>query len=145
MRFESLYSPHKEAMRAIVSAIVERQGLLPQFYWPMDLLGAEIATAESLGVFEGELLVGFVLYRELPGVWEISLVATHPRFSRRGFMSALLKQLIDAKGRERELWLEVHQDNHLAQQLYEKLGFQMSGRRPKYYQDGATALLYTYG
>lgn len=143
MQIESLYTPHKPAMRALVEAITIEQGLSAQFYWPMDQLGAEMATAEGVGIFIQEDLAGFVLYREVPGAWEISLVATHPRFRRQGCMETLLRHLIAAKGQGRELWLEVHQDNHSAQKLYEKLGFRLSGRRPRYYKDGATALLYS--
>ncbi|MBO9668045.1 MAG: GNAT family N-acetyltransferase [Bdellovibrio sp.] len=143
MKIESLYTPHKPAMRALVEAIHQEQGMLPQFYWPMDMLGAEMASAEAVGIFEGEELAGFVLYREVPGAWEISLVATHPKFRRRGFMEALIKHLIAAKGQGLELWLEVHEANHSAQKLYEKLGFSLTGRRPRYYKDGATALLYS--
>ena len=143
IKFESLYTPHKPAMRQIVELINQEQGLLPQFYWPQDQLGAELATAEALGIFEGEELVGFVLYRDMPGAWEISLVATHPQYRRRGYMEKLIQHMIAAKGQGRELWLEVHQDNHGAQKLYEKLGFKMTGRRARYYKDGATALLYS--
>lgn len=144
LSFESLYTPHKPAMRALIEAIVAEQGLHPGFYWPMDLFGAEAATAEALGIFaEGEL-AGFILYREVPGAWEISLLATHPKFRRRGLMGELIKHLITLKGQGVELWLEVHQDNYGAQKLYEKLGFRMAGRRLRYYKDGATALLYSH-
>ncbi|MGE5085087.1 MAG: GNAT family N-acetyltransferase [Bacillota bacterium] len=130
-------------MKSLIEEIQLEQGLLPQFYWPSDLLGAEMATAEGVGIFEGERLAGFVLYREVPGAWEISLVASSPQFRRKGYMEKLLKYLIDSKGQERELWLEVHEANVSAQNLYEKLGFRFSGRRPRYYKDGATALLYS--
>ncbi|QDK45140.1 peptide N-acetyltransferase [Bdellovibrio sp. ZAP7] len=143
MRIESLYSPHKPAMRELVEAIHQQGGMLPQFYWPPEMLGAEMATAEAVGIFEGEDLAGFVLYREVPDAWEISLVATHPRFQRRGLMEILIRHLIAAKGQGRELWLEVHESNESAQKLYEKLGFKLTGRRPRYYKDGATALLYS--
>lgn len=143
MRIESLYTPHKPEMRALIEAVLANQGLHAGFYWPMDLLGAELATAEAVGIFEDEKLAGFVLYRDVPGAWEISLVVTHPDFRRRGLMETLIKHLIAAKGQNRELWLEVHQDNDAAQKLYEKLGFKLSGRRPRYYKDGATALLYS--
>lgn len=143
MRIENLSSFHKPSMRALVDLIHAEQGMLAQFYWPQDLLGAEMATSEALGVFEGESLVGFVLYREVPEAWEISLVASHPQYRRRGYMESLLTQLIAAKGQERELWLEVHEENVPAQKLYEKLGFKEVGRRPRYYKDGATAILYS--
>lgn len=145
MRIETLSSPHKPAMRSLVEAIHAEQGLLPQFYWPKELLGAEMATAEAVGIFEGEVLVGFVLYRVLPEAFEISLVASHPQYRRRGSMEKLLAHLVvDAKSQGRELWLEVHEENVPAQKLYEKLGFKEVRRRPRYYKDGATAILYSH-
>lgn len=144
MHIEQLYTPHKQAMKSLVEAIHLEQGLLPQFYWPADMLGAEMATAEGVGIFEGESLAGFVLFREVPGAWEISLVASNPEFRRKGYMEKLIQHLIDSKGQGRELWLEVHEANVSAQNLYEKLGFRLSGRRPRYYKDGGTALLYSY-
>lgn len=144
MHIETLSSHHKPAMRSLVEAIHAEQGLLPQFYWPKELLGAEMATAEAVGVFEGEVLVGFVLYRVLPETFEISLVASHPQYRRRGYMEKLFAHLINAKGQERELWLEVHEENVPAQKLYEKLGFKEVRRRPRYYKDGATAVLYSH-
>ncbi|KHD87780.1 MAG: peptide N-acetyltransferase [Bdellovibrio sp. ArHS] len=143
MNIRSLHSSDKPAMRALVEAVHTQQGLLAQFYWPPDLLGAELATAEAVGVFEGEALAGFILYRELPDAWEISLVASHPRFRRQGYMERLFTYVIAAKGQERQLWLEVHEENLSAQKLYEKLGFKEVRRRPRYYADSGTAILYT--
>lgn len=144
MHVEVLTSFHKPALRALIQAIHQEQGMLAQFYWPDDLLGAEMATAEIIGVLEGEEIAGVVMYRELPQAWEISLVATHPKFRKQGYMNYLFKHLINAKSRERELWLEVHEENVAAQKLYEKLGFKETRRRPRYYKDGATAILYSH-
>lgn len=144
MHIETLTSIHKPAMRALIEAIHAEQGLLPQFYWPQDLLGAEMATAEAVGAFENNVLIGFVLYRELPEAFEISLVASHPQYRRRGAMEKVIEHLVNAKGQERELWLEVHEENVPAQKLYEKLGFKEVRRRPRYYKDGATAILYSH-
>ncbi|KYG60360.1 peptide N-acetyltransferase [Bdellovibrio bacteriovorus] len=143
MEIRVLQGLDKPAMRALVEAVHADQGLLPQFYWPADLLGAELATAEAVGVFKGEELAGFVLYRDLPDAWEISLVASHPRFRRQGLMERLFAHLIAAKGQDKQLWLEVHEENVSAQKLYEKLGFKEVRRRPRYYGDGATAILYS--
>lgn len=144
MHIERLSSYHKPAMRALVEAIHVDQGLVPQFYWPKDLLGAEMATAEAVGIFYGDQLVGFVLFRDLPEAWEISLVASHPQFRRQGYMEKLFGYLIDAKGQDKDLWLEVHEENVPAQKLYEKTGFKEVRRRPRYYKDGATAILYSH-
>lgn len=145
MHIETLTSYHKPEMRALVEAVHNDQGLLPQFYWPKDLLGAELATAEAVGIFadNGEL-TGFILYRELPEAWEISLVASHPQYRRQGYMERLFKHIAAAKSQECSLWLEVHEENVPAQKFYEKMGFKEVRRRPRYYKDGATAILYSY-
>ena len=135
---------YKPRMRQLVQAIHDEQTLLPQFYWPADLLGAELATAEAFGILHKDQLRAFVLYRDLPQAWEISLVACDPGFKRQGWTEKLLAALIAAKGQGKELWLEVHEENLPAQKLYEKLGFKEVGRRPRYYKDGATAILYSY-
>jgi ribosomal-protein-alanine N-acetyltransferase len=143
MHVEVLNSFHKPAIRELVKAVIAESGLHAQFYWPVDMLDAEMMSAEMIGVFEGTELAGVILYRELPEAWEISLVATDPRFRRRGFMEFLMKHLNNAKGQNREIWLEVHEENISAQKLYEKLGFRETRRRPRYYKDGATAILYS--
>lgn len=143
MEIRNLSIGNKGAMRVLIKEIIAHQGLLAEFFWPEEMLGSELATAEAVGVFEGNELAGFVLYRVNPQAWEISLVASHPRYRRAGYMKALILHLIGAKGQDRELWLEVHEKNVKAQNLYEKLGFVRRGHRPKYYQDGATAYLYT--
>ena len=143
MSVQVLQGFHKPAMRALVEEIHQTQGLLPQFYWPKELLGAEMATAEGFGIFEGDELRGFVLYRILDEAWEISLVASHPGFRRQGYMERLIAHMIAARGQDRQLWLEVHEENVSAQKLYEKLGFREVRRRPRYYKDGATAILYS--
>lgn len=144
MQILKLNGCHKTAMRELVSSIHAEQGMKAEFYWPEDMLRAEMVTAEGLGLFFEEKLVCFVLYRELANAWDISLVATHPQFRQRGFMRELLSYLIDAAPHGVELWLEVHEENVAAQKLYEKLGFKEVGRRPRYYKDGASAVLYSY-
>lgn len=143
MEIKVLSAAHKVAMRVLIKDVLEHQGLIAEFFWPEEMVGPELATAEAVGVFHHEELVGFVLYRDNIQAWEISLVVSHPRHRRAGYIKALLEHLIVAKGQERELWLEVHEKNVKAQNLYEKLGFRRSGQRPKYYRDGATAYMYS--
>lgn len=146
MSFEirKLMGSDKPSMRSLVQAVLDEQGLQPQFYWPLEMLNAEILSCEAVGICVGPVLAGFVLYRKLPQAWEVSLVASHPQFRRKGHIQALLSHLVAAKAQGVELWLEVHEENLAAQNLYEKLGFRETGRRPKYYKDLGTAILYTY-
>ena len=57
-------------------------------------------------------------------------------------MEQLLSELIAQQPAETELWLEVHEANGPARKLYEKVCFVEVGKRPRYYADGGTAVLY---
>jgi len=97
---------------------------------------------ECVGIEDEQGLVCFAVLRRLPGAREVLVLATARRAARQGFMSQLLLHLKAARKPGEELWLEVHEGNHNARSLYEKLGFQMVGQRPAYYPDGRAAMLY---
>jgi ribosomal-protein-alanine N-acetyltransferase len=71
-------------------------------------------------------------------------LASHPRVRGRGVARHLLRGLV-AEARSRGAWrifLEVRESNRPAQALYISEGFQVVGRRPRYYTDtGEDALL----
>lgn len=131
------------SVKVLVRLIEEDGGLGAHFYWPQDLLDAELRSSFGFGVFQGSELRGFVLYRDMIDVWDISVVASHPKYRRQGLMEKLFLEVVAAKGRERTLVLEVHEENLAAQKLYEKLGFREVRRRPRYYSDRGTALVYS--
>lgn len=132
-----------KSVKELVRFIEEAGGLGPHFHWPQDLLDAELRSSFGFGIFQAAELCGFVLYRDMLDVWDISVVASHPNWRRQGVMERLFSEVVAAKGRERALVLEVHEENLPAQKLYEKLGFREVRRRPRYYSDGGTALVYT--
>jgi ribosomal-protein-alanine N-acetyltransferase len=111
--------------------------------WDRVRLSSEISVAESLALFEDQRLMAFVLYRQFLGGLEISWLATDPNQQRKGRMQDLLSELFAANSQAKEIWLEVHELNLEARNLYEKLGFKITGRRPAYYSDGGTALIMT--
>lgn len=128
----------------LVADLESEQGLSAGFYWPQDVLQSEIWTTEGWGAFQNGRLAAFVLYRQVAENCEITILATAPQERRQRLMERLLRKLVDAKNQGGEIWLEVHENNHSAQKLYEKLGFSKVGERPRYYRDGARALLYSY-
>lgn len=67
----------------------------------------------------------------------ITNIAVHPEYRRRGYGSALVRRLIDEAKRLKlvMLTLEVREGNMPAQGLYRKYGFEVLGRRVKYYAD----------
>lgn len=87
----------------------------------------------------------FVLVQVLPGTWDILHLATAPEFRRQGLMRRLLSEVLARKEVGLQVWLEVHEANGPARQLYEGLGFVRVGQRPSYYSDGGAAVLYNLG
>lgn len=67
---------------------------------------------------------------------ELITIATHPDFRGKGLAGQLLRFAIEANRQLdfAQLLLEVAEDNLAAIALYEKTGFQVDGRRPRYYQ-----------
>lgn len=70
-------------------------------------------------------------------------VATAPDARRTGLGERVLRELME-RARERGVThfsLEVRESNFPAIALYEKLGFQTAGKRPRFYKDPAEAAL----
>ena len=121
------------------------QSQSPAFHWDLEQVRALAVSHEFWGLFteESEVpqLIAVAACMKLPQAWEFPFLATHPDFQRKGIMRKLLGSLIDAKRRDGEIWLEVHEGNQSARALYQSLGFQEVGRRQGYYSDGGTAVL----
>lgn len=74
---------------------------------------------------------------------QITNIATHPAYRRRGLGAAVLEALL-AEARARGLafvTLEVRESNVPAIALYQKLGFELVGRRPGFYRSPTEAAL----
>jgi ribosomal-protein-alanine N-acetyltransferase len=101
-------------------------------------------TADVLVAFTGDKAVGYsmVLYRSNTGAARLYSIAVES--AEKGVGRALLEASESAASRRgaRSLRLEVREGNTRAIDLYEKNGYLPIGRRPEYYQDGATALRY---
>ena len=70
-------------------------------------------------------------------------LAVHPAFRRRGHARALLQAALE-KAKEAgkpRMTLEVRVGNAPAIALYQSMGFQSAGTRPRYYDDGEDALI----
>ena len=81
--------------------------------------------------------VGYVGVISAPPEGEITNVATHPDFRRRGIGEGILdalKREANARGIE-SLYLEVRRSNAPARGLYEKMGFRVVGERKGFYKN----------
>ena len=111
--------------------------------WPLQIFELEMDHDWSRlwGAFRpgGEALLGYLLFWLVYDEIHVLNLATHPAERRRSVARALLRRL-DAEARRLEsrfLTLEVRMSNAAALCLYETEGFEVVGRRPKYYTDNA--------
>lgn len=85
--------------------------------------------------FEGGRVVGYVGFLGVIDELEITNVAVHPDFRRRGFGEALLRRLIDHANQTDavRITLDVRVSNRAAVALYEKMNFVGCGLRKNFY------------
>ena len=88
---------------------------------------------------------GFLVARHLAPEWELENIVVAPTARRIGLGTRLLSALL-MKARETDseaVFLEVRESNAAARLLYEKTGFELTGRRKAYYTNPAEdAVLY---
>ena len=94
---------------------------------------------------DGPPLLGFACVWHILEEAHITVLAAHPDYPRQGLGQVLLLTLLQ-RARDRGLHhatLEVRASNQPAIALYEKFGFQLAGRRKRYYPDtGEDALIF---
>lgn len=88
---------------------------------------------------------GFLIVRSAGDEAEILTLAVDPSHRRQGLARALLTAAIDAlrKAGAKRLFLEVDEANAAARGLYQSLGAVAVGRRPRYYEHGADADIFS--
>lgn len=85
---------------------------------------------------------GFIVYRATLDEAELITIGVHPDARRSGIAATMIELMVRdlvARG-VKKVFLEVAENNHPARALYERHGFAVVGRRPKYY-DGIDAIL----
>jgi ribosomal-protein-alanine N-acetyltransferase len=111
-----------------------------------ELLGAGAPHRLSLVIESNESLSGFLVARSIAAEWELENIVIAESARRSGLGSQLLSALLEhaRSSAARAIFLEVRESNLPARRLYEKFGFQPSGRRPGYYRGPCEdALLYS--
>ena len=92
-------------------------------------------------------ILGFLVARHLAPEWELENIAVSPGARRNGIGKQLLATLL-ASAREtyaESVFLEVRASNQPARALYERAGFQQTGRRKSYYSNPVEdAVLYRF-
>jgi ribosomal-protein-alanine N-acetyltransferase len=113
--------------------------------WGLAQLERELENSRALFLVaeEDKGVIGYGLLWIVEGEAQIFDLAVNPESRRRGVGKTLLNALIQrSRGRGcARATLEVSADNLAAQTLYQAAGFEVVGRRVKFYNDGSDAVL----
>ena len=107
--------------------------------------GSPPAAGEDRDRGPGLAILGFLVARQIAPEWELENIVVAPAARRKGLGRQLLEALFAAarQTESQSLFLEVRESNTAARRLYERLGFEQTGRRKAYYASPAEdAILY---
>lgn len=90
-----------------------------------------------------DCVVGYIGGRAVLDEAELYRVAVLPEFRGRGFGEKLVQIFVDRCGElgGKNIFLEVREDNAVAQKTYASAGFKKIGQRKNYYGNGINAVL----
>jgi [ribosomal protein S18]-alanine N-acetyltransferase len=109
------------------------------------VFGESLPRHVALVIEEETTVRGFLVAHEVANDWEIENIAIAGAARRRGLGTRLLGTFLDHARSQggTSVFLEVRESNRAARLLYEKWGFEESGRRSGYYtQPQEDAIVY---
>lgn len=108
--------------------------------WPERSFRFELTDNPASRCWVAELdgkVVGMIVVWLIVDEAHVATIATDPQYRRQGIGKRLLahalQQLIDDGARSS--FLEVRESNLAAQEMYRKFGYEVTGRRRRYYRD----------
>lgn len=122
-----------------VEAIAELEKICFQDPWSVNSIAAELSNRLStwLVAVENGAVCGYVGSQSVLDSADMMNIAVHPEYRNRGIACALVSELIALLKNQNviSLMLEVRVSNESAINLYKKLGFEIVGKRPRYYHN----------
>jgi len=91
-------------------------------------------------------ILGFLVASHHAPEWELENIVVAPESRGKGIATQLMRALLDRvqNTNGESVFLEVRESNSAARSLYERLGFQQTGRRKSYYANPIEdAILYS--
>jgi len=122
----------------IIMALVAESPTAAQ--WPREHYEQAIQESQPrrvMLVLEDRTIRAFLVSRTVADEWELENIAVASNFRRTGLGSIILKNFLQIVRQEKSkaVFLEVRESNEAARHFYEKLGFEITGRRIGYYAD----------
>lgn len=123
------------------------RALFPLDAWPLQMFEDELAQPETRSYFVAvdalDRVIAYAGLMCIEPIADVQTIAVVPEREGQGIGTQLLTLLIDEAGRRKakDVLLEVRADNPRAQRLYRWFGFEQIHIRPRYYRDGADALI----
>lgn len=136
MRVERLTDPGAAAEIDAVVALENESFTNP---WPRETLVWELTNSDVTRVYllrdAADRVIAFCVVWLIFDELHINTLAVSPAQRRRGLATLLLREIMAEGAREgaRQATLEVRASNAAALELYTRLGFTVSARRPGYY------------
>jgi len=123
-----------------IPAVVALDQLSFTLPWPERSFRFELTDnpASRCWVYESDgKIVGVIVAWMLVDEAHIATIATHPDYRRQGIAQELLTYTLRYMSKEGAVtsFLEVRENNLAAQEMYRKFGYEVSGRRKRYYKD----------
>lgn len=122
-----------------VEAIAELEKICFQDPWSVNSIASELANPLSTWIVavENGTVCGYVGSQSVLDSADMMNIAVHPEYRNRGIACALVSELIALLKNQNviSLMLEVRVSNESAINLYKKLGFEIVGKRPRYYHN----------
>ena len=121
--------------------------LFPIDAWPLQMFREELRYADTRAYYVAEdsagRIIGYAGLMCVLPIADVQTIAVVPESEGAGVGSRLLTLLIEEAIRRGadDVLLEVRHDNPRAQRLYRWFGFRQIHVRPRYYRDGADALI----
>ena len=123
-----------------IPAVVELDKLSFTLPWPERSFRFELTDNPASRCWIVELdgkVVGMIVAWLLVDEAHVATIATHPDHRRQGIARKLLTYALRYMSKEGAVtsFLEVRENNHAAKDMYRKFGYEVVGRRKRYYKD----------
>lgn len=136
---------HADIIRIVEEISIQFPDKKAQFNWDRFQIRDELLKSIAWAAADEDGLKAFLCARETADFLEITVLATATSHRNQGLQSKLIQRIFnEAVEKNKNVLLEVHEENLSAISFYRKCGFSELPLRKNYYRDGKSALVFIY-